>query len=474
MKSYGADKVHPKAQVAYETFGYSVAVSGDTLVVGALANQTGKGAAYVFVHGTSGWKQQTKLLPTTSANGDWFGAAVGVDGDWAAVGSHGSVCIFNRTGTSWSLHTTLSGKDHGSDRHFGLRVSLNGGRLATSGPAVADGGTRVFLFVLQNNVWSIEMTQSAAAGALCLDADRLILSTGTSNTILAKGSNGWGLDGHVASGRAVALSGTRAVSGEGLTESGRATPSDFGATGWVDAEAITGQAGFGYSVALSPKHLLVGQMDPDALAKAHLYAREGGQWTETAHIVPSAMPHDPKTSWFGFCVALSDRYAVVGAWLASDLEPVQGLVYVTDLNAPPPAPGGSKAAGLGGFLAQLAMHEHGAVLGNGASLRDSLPRGIFVVAYRDEQAKQDTVRAISGADLDLAFEVTPRVDRAARLTAKPLVVTPRDEKQAAAWLLRQSARLARARTAPLVLLVKLGSPAHRLVARSPRAPRRKR
>ena len=50
------------AATANDSFGYSVAVSGETVVVGAIGTKSNAGAAYIYVEGTSGWP----TTPTTT------------------------------------------------------------------------------------------------------------------------------------------------------------------------------------------------------------------------------------------------------------------------------------------------------------------------------------------------------------------------------------------------------------------------
>ncbi len=77
----------------YNGFGSSVAVSDETAVVGAFTNSyyafVVPGAAYVFARSGASWTQQAKLLGSDSANGDGFGAGVAVSGDTIVVGAPG-------------------------------------------------------------------------------------------------------------------------------------------------------------------------------------------------------------------------------------------------------------------------------------------------------------------------------------------------------------------------------------------------
>jgi len=88
---------------ADDQFGYSMALSGDTLVVGAYledSNATGvggeqgnnsaseSGAAYVFVRSGGLWSQQAYLKASNTGMGDGFGLSVALSGDTLVVGAN--------------------------------------------------------------------------------------------------------------------------------------------------------------------------------------------------------------------------------------------------------------------------------------------------------------------------------------------------------------------------------------------------
>jgi hypothetical protein len=65
----------------------SVALSGDTAIVGAEGNASFTGAAYVFVRSGSSWTQQQRLTSSSNTGGGYFGSSVAVSGDTVVVGS---------------------------------------------------------------------------------------------------------------------------------------------------------------------------------------------------------------------------------------------------------------------------------------------------------------------------------------------------------------------------------------------------
>ena len=85
------DKLTALDAAAADIFGFSVAISGDTVVVGAYADADGgaeSGSAYVFTRSGGIWSEQTKLTASDPAIGDGFGYSVAISGDSVVVGSY--------------------------------------------------------------------------------------------------------------------------------------------------------------------------------------------------------------------------------------------------------------------------------------------------------------------------------------------------------------------------------------------------
>lgn len=133
-------------------FGDSVAIDGDTLVVGAKDDDAGQtlpdqtGAAFVFVRDQSGaWIEQQELPRTGVAFRDQFGDSVGVSGDTAVVGApnrdgaladSGAAYVYQRDAAgNWSQTATLVAFDNNGQGNetasgqFGESVSISGNRI---------------------------------------------------------------------------------------------------------------------------------------------------------------------------------------------------------------------------------------------------------------------------------------------------------------------------------------------------------
>ena len=120
---------------AGDQFGNSVGISGDTVVVAAARAGRGvdRGAAYVFRFDGTSWSQEAKLTASDSENRDLFGWSVGISDDQIVVGAlkgdggerdTGAAYVFQRTGTAWSEELKLLASDAEQNDRFGVSVAI--------------------------------------------------------------------------------------------------------------------------------------------------------------------------------------------------------------------------------------------------------------------------------------------------------------------------------------------------------------
>ncbi len=125
---------------ANDYFGNSVAVSGGTAVVGAAGKKIGanvaQGGAYVFVQGGTTWSQQQTLTASDGAKQDYFGSSVAVSGNTAMIGDYtktvgfnvqqGAAYMFVQSGTTWIEQQRLIASDGATQDRFGYAVAVSG------------------------------------------------------------------------------------------------------------------------------------------------------------------------------------------------------------------------------------------------------------------------------------------------------------------------------------------------------------
>jgi hypothetical protein len=186
-------KITSKSAAASDFFGYSVAINGETIVVGAYRDDIGsnseQGSAYVFTPGGSSWVQQTKLLASDGAASDYFGHSVTIFGDTIAVGAYGddigseaepvffsgpstdqgSVYVFVRSGTSWAKQTKLVASDGAASDNFGRSVAIYEDRIVVGAPYDDTGASQdrgsAYMFARSGNSWLQARKLTASDGA---------------------------------------------------------------------------------------------------------------------------------------------------------------------------------------------------------------------------------------------------------------------------------------------------------------------
>jgi Cadherin-like beta sandwich domain/FG-GAP repeat len=291
---------------AGDRFGFSVALSGDTLAVGAPYEDSAatgvngneaddtvaqSGAVYVFTRNAGVWTQQAYVKASNTGGGDLFGGTVTLSGDTLAVGAHqedssstginggqgndattgnsGAVYVFTRNVGTWSQEAYIKASNTGATDFFGYysAVALSGDTLAVGAYAEASSATGI-----NGNQADNSMGNSGAAYVFTRNA-------GTwSQQAYVKASNTNAGDTF---GQSVALSGDTLAVGAHFEDS--------------NAVGVNGD-------------------DTNSLAPssgaAYVFARNAGVWSQQAYLKASNTATGDR---FGASVALSDDALAVFA-----------------------------------------------------------------------------------------------------------------------------------------------------------------
>ena len=156
-----------------DKFGFSVAIDRDTVVVGAPSAEEllpGPGAAYVFVRRGDTWAHQATLTPADTKERDGFGFDVALSRDTAVVGSlAGAAYVFNRSGGVWTEQAKLTGGDGDIESGFGGAVGISGD-TAVVGATTDDVGVTIdqgsaYVFTRTGSTWTQQARLVAADGS---------------------------------------------------------------------------------------------------------------------------------------------------------------------------------------------------------------------------------------------------------------------------------------------------------------------
>jgi hypothetical protein len=375
--------VDPIAQQAYvkasntdanDSFGRSVAVFGDTVVVGAVfesSNATGvngdetdnsalrAGAAYVFVRNGNMWSQQAYLKASNTDAGDRFGNSVSISDDTLLIGADsedsnatgingnqadnnaqdsGAAYVFVRNGGTWTQQAYLKASNTNSFDIFGWSVAVSDnsavvGAVDEDSDATGVNGDEfnenagssgaAYVFVRDGDTW----TQQAYLKASNTDiADEFGFSVAISDTTVVVGavyesSNATGVNGD--------------ETDDSLISAGAAYVFVRNNDTWTQqaylkaSNTVIGNF-FGGSVAVSSDTVVIGAIgDPSSATgvngdqnnndapisgAAYVFVRNGDTWSQQAYL--KASNTDPGDE-FGFSVAASGSTAIVGARLES-------------------------------------------------------------------------------------------------------------------------------------------------------------
>ncbi|KAG5187461.1 FG-GAP repeat-domain-containing protein, partial [Tribonema minus] len=334
--------LYPADAYAGDTFGSSVAVSGTYAVIGASTcdpgGETGAGAAYVFERNSStgAWTQGTKLVASDAAPFDTFGYSVSVSGTYAIVGAYnrkrlgaansGGAYVFERnSGSGWEHKAVLYPTDACVNDGFGCSVAVSG-TYAVVGASIADPGGKAdagAAYVFERNsgtgAWE-QKTKLVASDAM--PNDYFGYSVSVSGTYAVVGAYVRTQLGVVYSGGAYVF---ERNSGTGTWEQ---------MAGLYPSDLVTFSR-FGWSVSVSGTCAIVGALSKSGVGGAYIYERNSvGAWEEKAILTAS-----DSTAQFGISVSIDGTYAVVGAnnKTVSSLNGAGGA-YVFERAAPSPPP----------------------------------------------------------------------------------------------------------------------------------------
>jgi len=269
-----------------DTFGHSVAISGNTIIVGAkyedgaTSSVTNYGAVYVFTGSGSTWTQQAKLLDPNPSTNDWFGSTgIAIDGNTIAIGSQysddtaqnsGTAHIFTRSGSSWSYRTQLEASDAAANDKFGSSIAIDGSTLLVSAYTEGGSGTSrgaVYVFTGSGSSWSqqAKLTASDAQDhdyfgyGLDLDGDTAVIGAFGEDPLLSNTGSAYVFN----------------RSGSSWSQQQKLTASDTGSNFDI-----------GISVAIEGSLIALGARGADSDTGAvYIFKLDGSTWTEEQKLI---------------------------------------------------------------------------------------------------------------------------------------------------------------------------------------------
>lgn len=306
-----------------DNFGSSLAIDGDTAIIGAPQKNKQHGNAYVFLRASGKWSQQAKLSADGGVTGDYFGSSVGIKGDTAIVGvstpDRNMVYVYVRTGTTWSEQAKLTPEDGSAGDYFGAAVALGTDTALIGAPGRLIGTNtspgRAYVFARAGTVWSEQAKLSIADGAA---DDRYGLAVALSGDTAVIGAYKRANGNNLNQGEAYVYART----GTTWSEQARLRASDGAA-----------QDRFGIAVAVGGDIAVIGAenatvSDHIGQGAAYVFSRSGGTWSESMRLTAQAGISDDA---FGRAVSVgaNGNPVVIGAYARmTNNNLLQGEAYV--------------------------------------------------------------------------------------------------------------------------------------------------
>jgi hypothetical protein len=164
-------RLAPEDAADSDEFGYSVAVAGGTAVAGAYNKDSGRGAAYVFTRSGTSWTQQAKLTADDSEINDNFGHSVAIAGDTVVVGAprnyraRGAAYVFTRAGANWTQTAKLTAADTLDNDNLGFVVACNGDTAVAGAPYQNRSHGAAYVYVRSGANWTQQAKLMSADAA---------------------------------------------------------------------------------------------------------------------------------------------------------------------------------------------------------------------------------------------------------------------------------------------------------------------
>jgi hypothetical protein len=370
-----------------DEFGYSSAISGNTLVVGALNEDGGSagingnqnnssaidsGAVYVFVNDGGGWTQQAYIKASNPDSLDYFGYSVAISGDTIVVGAlgeassasgvdgnqnnnslprSGAAYVFVRQGSTWTQQAYLKASNPDEYDDFGTTVSISGDTVVVGAELEssnaqgingnqsnnsAGGSGAAYVFVRQDSTWTQQAYLKASNAALYDEFGYDVSISGDSIVVGANQENSCssGVDGDQDQSKC-----SRIESGAAYVFVRSGT--DWSQQAYLKASNPAVWVEFGRSVAISGDSIVVGSIGADGGSSgvngnpgpnsvpgsgaAYAFFRSGTTWSQQAYLT-SAQP--VANDWFGSSVDISGDLIVVGIPFEDSSAEDSGGAYV--------------------------------------------------------------------------------------------------------------------------------------------------
>ena len=285
------------------SFGLTVTVAEDDILIGEPGNRIAPGFVYVYRADGGGWKEVQRLVRSEATNGDAFGQALAAGGDRLLVGAspdgQGTVYVFEYRDAVWIEAGQFGSHDGDLHDSFGTAIAMSGDVALVGAAGSSDDNGAAYLYRQEGDGWR--------------QIRSLVPDDAVSDLSDEEGAES--AEPSARFGAAVAIDGEWALVGA-PTESGTGSVYTFRREeeGWQFFDKLTpadpvDEGRFGSTVVLSDGLAVVGAVGAGAVHVFVLDDEEGG-WIADSLVQP--FDGQPRAG-FGTAIAVGDGELLVGA-----------------------------------------------------------------------------------------------------------------------------------------------------------------
>ncbi len=313
---------------AGDYFGFSAAIDGSTVLVGAfkadIDNAIDAGAAYVYVLGSNGWQQEAKLVADPLFAGDTLGGNVALKGDIAMLGAinrddkgedSGAVVSFERKSNIWGQTQIITAPDAMPGDSFGQTIALTEKFLIIGAPksdALGLDSGAAYIYKRESDQWRYQAKLVASDGAA---GDLFGISVAAyGNTVLI------GADLHDEKAENAGAAYVYVLDDGKWQQQAKLVASDAGETDIFGVRVSL----WDNTALISARRDDIAELGIDA-GSAYIFVRQGATWYQQAKLIS---PDGKADDRFGRGVAISGDTAIISAMNHDENGNDSGAVYV--------------------------------------------------------------------------------------------------------------------------------------------------
>ena len=305
-----------------DQFGWSIDISGHTIIVGAPINSENNliehGSAYIFTLKREGnkdnWEEKAVLDPKEDGRrNDNFGYAVAIDGDYAAIGSPGinsstgAVYIYRRSGGVWKQLQKIETADGKKRDNFGYSVDMLGEHLIVGAYLDDSKAGSAYIFNRNGDTWRQQAKLTGNDTAKGDNFGEAVAFAGNENGVDFAIV---GAPNNTHNGKKSGAAYIFVHDGGNWTEETKLVSADAQTSDFIgDAVSISGHRGIKRYALVGAPHLDLAQDVEGRSSAAYIFSSDGGAWREEAKLTAK---DKEKADGFGSGVSINRNIALVG------------------------------------------------------------------------------------------------------------------------------------------------------------------